>query len=251
MPPSAADCVPAVANGSMRGRRTGGRSWSWARPARPAGPSPRPCSGGVSGPGRGAPGPGVRRPRGNDTRRRRPGDRARAGGGPRRRAGGLPPGPQRAPRRGRHRARVADAAAAAGPARLVFHSVLRPDDARMPHHLRKAEAEALLREALGERLTVLRPAAYHQNLLGQARSGMLAVPYSLDAPFTNVDLDDVARGGRGRPPRCPRRADPRPRRAGGAHDPADDRGGCGRPGPAGERHADVRWRSGWPGRAPR
>ncbi len=62
----------------------------------------------------------------------------------------------------------------------------------MPHHLRKAEAEALLREALGERLTVLRPAAYHQNLLGQARSGMLAVPYSLDAPFTNVDLDDVA-----------------------------------------------------------
>ena len=89
-------------------------------------------------------------------------------------------------------ARVADTAAAADLPRLVFHSVLRPDDARMPHHLRKAEAEALLREALGERLTVLRPAAYHQNLLGQARSGMLAVPYGLDAPFTNVDLDDVA-----------------------------------------------------------
>ena len=70
--------------------------------------------------------------------------------------------------------------------------MLHPDDPRMPHHLRKAEAEAVLREALGERLTVLRPAAYHQNLLEQARSGMLAVPYSLDAPFTNVDLDDVA-----------------------------------------------------------
>ena len=89
-------------------------------------------------------------------------------------------------------ARVAETAAAADLPRLVFHSVLRPDDARMPHHLRKAEAEALLRESLGERLVVLRPAAYHQNLLGQARSGMLAVPYSLDAAFTNVDLDDVA-----------------------------------------------------------
>ncbi len=62
----------------------------------------------------------------------------------------------------------------------------------MPHHLRKAEAEAVLREALGDRLTVLRPAAYHQNLVAPALSGVLAVPYSLEAPFTNVDLDDVA-----------------------------------------------------------
>ncbi len=88
--------------------------------------------------------------------------------------------------------RVAAAAVATGVPRLVFHSVLHPDDPRMPHHLRKAEAEGVLREALGERLTVLRPAAYHQNLLGQARTGMLSVPYSLDAPFTNVDLEDVA-----------------------------------------------------------
>ena len=88
--------------------------------------------------------------------------------------------------------RVAAAATATGVPRLVFHSVLHPDDSRMPHHLRKAEAEVVLREALGERLTVLRPAAYHQNLLGQAHTGMLSVPYSLDAPFTNVDLDDVA-----------------------------------------------------------
>jgi NAD(P)H dehydrogenase (quinone) len=88
--------------------------------------------------------------------------------------------------------RVAAAASATGVPRVVFHSVLHPDDPRMPHHLRKAEAESVLREALGERLTVLRPAAYHQNLLGQARTGMLSVPYSLDAPFTNVDLADVA-----------------------------------------------------------
>jgi NAD(P)H dehydrogenase (quinone) len=88
--------------------------------------------------------------------------------------------------------RMATAAVDVGLERLVFHSVLHPDDARMPHHLRKAEAEAVLREALGQPLTVLRPAAYHQNLVAQALSGMLAVPYSLDAPFTNVDLADVA-----------------------------------------------------------
>jgi len=35
MPPSAAGCVLGVAYGSKRGRRTGGRWWSWARPARP------------------------------------------------------------------------------------------------------------------------------------------------------------------------------------------------------------------------
>ena len=38
--------------------------------------------------------------------------------------------------------RVAAAAVATGLDRLVFHSVLHPDDARMPHHRRKAEAEA-------------------------------------------------------------------------------------------------------------
>jgi uncharacterized protein YbjT (DUF2867 family) len=88
-------------------------------------------------------------------------------------------------------ARVAAAAASTGVAHFVFHSVLHPDDASMPHHLRKAEAERVVRAAL-PRATVLRPAAYHQNLVGAARSGVLAVPYSLDSPFTNVDLDDVA-----------------------------------------------------------
>jgi NAD(P)H dehydrogenase (quinone) len=89
-------------------------------------------------------------------------------------------------------ARMADAAASVGLPRLVFHSVLHPDDARMPHHVRKGEAEVLLRQSLGERVTVLRPAAYHQNLLDQALAGVVVVPYSPDAPFTNVDLGDVA-----------------------------------------------------------
>jgi uncharacterized protein YbjT (DUF2867 family) len=69
--------------------------------------------------------------------------------------------------------------------------VLHPDDASMPHHLRKGQAEAVVR-ASGVPWTVLRPAAYHQNLLPAALSGTISVPYSLDTPFTNVDLADVA-----------------------------------------------------------
>ena len=80
--------------------------------------------------------------------------------------------------------RVGTAVADAGVQRFAFHSVLHPDDASMPHHLRKAEAEHVVRSLLPG-ATVLRPAAYHQNLLDAARSGRVAVPYSLDAPFTN------------------------------------------------------------------
>jgi len=87
--------------------------------------------------------------------------------------------------------RVTDAAARQGVQRLVFHSVLHPDDTSMPHHLRKARAEEVVR-AGGVPWTVLRPAAYHQNLLPAALEGELAVPYSVDAPFSNVDLADVA-----------------------------------------------------------
>lgn len=87
--------------------------------------------------------------------------------------------------------RVANCAVAEGISRFAFHSVLHPDDRSMPHHLRKAEAEEVIRARLPT-ATVLRPAAYHQNLADAARSGLLEVPYSLDAPFTNVDLADVA-----------------------------------------------------------
>ncbi|WP_404384504.1 NmrA family NAD(P)-binding protein [Knoellia locipacati] len=87
--------------------------------------------------------------------------------------------------------RVADAAVAEGVSRFVFHSVLHPDDASMPHHLRKAEAEKSIRARIAG-ATVLRPAAYHQNLVDAAQAGRIAVPYSPDARFTNVDLDDVA-----------------------------------------------------------
>jgi NAD(P)H dehydrogenase (quinone) len=87
--------------------------------------------------------------------------------------------------------RVVAAAGRAGVERLVFHSVLHPHDSAMPHHLRKADAEEVVRAGLPA-WTVLQPAAYQQNLLAAALAGRIAVPYSLDAPFTNVDLEDVA-----------------------------------------------------------
>lgn len=87
--------------------------------------------------------------------------------------------------------RVAREAVSQGVTRLVFHSVLHPHDRSMPHHLRKADAEALVRETVPT-WTVLQPAAYFQNLLGAALAGRIEVPYSLDAPFTLVDLEDVA-----------------------------------------------------------
>lgn len=87
--------------------------------------------------------------------------------------------------------RVADAAVAEGISRFAFHSVIHPDDASMPHHLRKAQAEQVIRARL-ESATILRPAAYAQNLEEAARTGRIEVPHALDAPFTNVDLDDVA-----------------------------------------------------------
>ncbi|MDT0213404.1 NmrA family NAD(P)-binding protein [Rothia sp. ARF10] len=87
--------------------------------------------------------------------------------------------------------RVAEAAGAEGISRFAFHSVLHPDDASMPHHVRKGEAERVVRGVLPS-ATVLRPAAYHQNLVDAALAGRIAVPYSVDTPFTNVDLDDVA-----------------------------------------------------------
>lgn len=87
---------------------------------------------------------------------------------------------------------LARRAHAAGVERFVYHSVAQPHDARMPHHVRKAQAEQAVREVYPDAV-VLCPCAYLQNLTGAARSGELVVPYDLDAPFTDVDLRDVAR----------------------------------------------------------
>ncbi|MDQ2723653.1 MAG: NAD(P)H-binding protein [Actinomycetota bacterium] len=80
-----------------------------------------------------------------------------------------------------------------GVGRFVLHSVLAPYLPAMPHHLRKAESELVLR---GSELawTILQPASYTQNVQLNAvrRTGVLTVPYRTSAQFTPVDLDDVA-----------------------------------------------------------
>jgi uncharacterized protein YbjT (DUF2867 family) len=76
--------------------------------------------------------------------------------------------------------------------RLVLHSVLHPWTPGLPHHQRKAKAEAFLR-ASSLVWTVLRPAMYAQTVLFYVRPGSdeIDVPYSLSAPFTVIDIHDV------------------------------------------------------------
>lgn len=88
-------------------------------------------------------------------------------------------------------ARAARVATEVGVGRVVYHSVADPDDGRMAHHLRKGRAERELREVRPDAV-VLRPCAYQQNLLGAALAGRIEVPYRITAPFSLVDLADVA-----------------------------------------------------------
>jgi NAD(P)H dehydrogenase (quinone) len=90
---------------------------------------------------------------------------------------------------------VIAAAGSGGVERFVLHSVLAPYLPSMPHHLRKARSEEIVRLS-GMRWTILQPASYMQNTfgvltLGRGR-GVVRVPYSVEAPFSPVDLLDVA-----------------------------------------------------------
>ena len=87
------------------------------------------------------------------------------------------------------------AARAAGVSRIVYHSVLHPQIEVMPHHWAKMRVEELLFES-GLDYTIVQPAPYMQNVLGQWRgirdSGVYRVPYRLDSRVVMVDLEDVA-----------------------------------------------------------
>jgi uncharacterized protein YbjT (DUF2867 family) len=83
------------------------------------------------------------------------------------------------------------AAQAGGVPRIVYHSVLRPGIRQMPHHWGKLAAEAVLWGS-GLEVTVLQPSAYAQNLLACVEKSEIVVPYSVDVPFSLVDLADVA-----------------------------------------------------------
>ena len=78
---------------------------------------------------------------------------------------------------------------------FVFHSVLHPQVEAMPHHWMKMRVEeALLGSGLD--FSILQPAPYMQNLHGQLgailEQGVYEVPYSVNAPMSLVDLEDVA-----------------------------------------------------------
>ena len=87
------------------------------------------------------------------------------------------------------------AARAAGVEQFVFHSVLHPQVEAMPHHWNKLRVEEALFES-GLRYTILQPAAYMQNMLAAwneiMSQGVYHVPYSIHAPMSLVDLEDVA-----------------------------------------------------------
>jgi uncharacterized protein YbjT (DUF2867 family) len=87
------------------------------------------------------------------------------------------------------------AARRAGVARVVYHSVLRPQARSMPHHAAKDRVEEAL-DTGGVPWRVLQPCAYAGNLDGQvaaaATTGILRSPWGLTQAQSLVDLRDVA-----------------------------------------------------------
>jgi len=87
------------------------------------------------------------------------------------------------------------AALAVGVEHFVYHSVLHPQTATMPHHWNKLQVEEALFES---RLpfTILQPTAYMQNLLASwekiRTEGRYVVPYPAETRIALVDLADVA-----------------------------------------------------------
>lgn len=94
---------------------------------------------------------------------------------------------------------VIRAAEESGCSRMVYHSVLHPQTSAMPHHWSKLHVEAALFESKLD-YTILQPCAYMQNVLKDLRE-MIAdktcrLPYSAQAKFSLVDLNDVAEAAR-------------------------------------------------------
>ncbi|MGY1815774.1 SDR family oxidoreductase [Blastococcus sp. SYSU D00820] len=83
----------------------------------------------------------------------------------------------------------------AGVARVVYHSVLRPQARAMPHHAAKDRAEEAL-DTAGVPWRVLQPCAYAQNLDGAlaevAATGRFRSAWGLRTAQSLVDLRDVA-----------------------------------------------------------
>jgi len=77
---------------------------------------------------------------------------------------------------------------------VVFHSVIHPEIAELPHHRQKLRVEGILRDS-DLPVTVLRPSHYMQNVLDFwdfFGAGLLPYPTSPDSRMGVVDVDDVA-----------------------------------------------------------
>jgi uncharacterized protein YbjT (DUF2867 family) len=83
----------------------------------------------------------------------------------------------------------------AGVEHFLYHSVLHSQTQKMHHHWQKLLVEEMIFES-GLPFTIVQPAPYMQNLLVNWKSiveeGVLRVPYSIDAKFSFVDLEDIA-----------------------------------------------------------
>lgn len=90
---------------------------------------------------------------------------------------------------------VIDEAKKTGLEHFVYHSVLHPQIEVMNHHWQKLRVEETIFES-GIPFTILQPAPYMQNLLVNWKSitvhGILKVPYSVEAKFSFLDLEDLA-----------------------------------------------------------
>jgi uncharacterized protein YbjT (DUF2867 family) len=94
---------------------------------------------------------------------------------------------------------VLEAARESGVEHFVYHSVLHPQTEKMNHHWQKLRVEEMIFES-GLPFTILQPAPYMQNLLAGWKSisegGILRVPYSVEAKFSFIDLEDLAEAAR-------------------------------------------------------
>jgi uncharacterized protein YbjT (DUF2867 family) len=79
--------------------------------------------------------------------------------------------------------------------RIVYHSVLHPQTAAMPHHWNKLKVEESLFES-GLDYTILQPSAYMQNILMDLNeiivNKVYNLPYNTESKFSFVDLTDLS-----------------------------------------------------------
>ena len=86
------------------------------------------------------------------------------------------------------------AAVAAGVPRLVYHSVLHPHAPVLRNHIRKANAEAAVRDG-GLRWTILQPSMFSQVALlmfGGGADGEVTLPFDPESRIAMLDLRDLA-----------------------------------------------------------